>query len=565
MKRYLPLIFALATALPLAAAETTPQPPQQKPEDVSTYVENVEVRVVSIDVVVTDKKDKPVIGLTKDDFVIFDNGQQKPISNFYEVVERKVVDRNAPKAAEGEPEPQAPPVSDRALQRRYIFFIDNLSLAPFNRKPIFKEMQKFIDTTLVEGDQAMIATFNRDLKIRVPFTNDHTYLKQTLDIIAEENAFGLQNLAERRSAESQIKDAKTYEEALGTARTYAYSVENDLRQAVNSMKSLMTTLAGVDGKKVMVIASEGLQIQPGRELFFYIDDIAPSKEWRSKSSVMLEATHFDSHGLIQSVAQTANANGVTLYTLHAGGLGASGASTSAENQQATTPIVSNAALTNSQESLRMLAGMTGGVATTGTNNFGGAFDRIASDVNSYYSLGYRSGVERVDRQRSIDVRAKNKNYKVRSRKSFVEKSLYTEISDKVIANVFYDSNQNDLGIMVITGQARAAGDERFTLPMEIRVPMDNLAFIPTAAGLRGGFSVFIVTADDNGDMSDVQQQQHPLTLTEEQQKESKGKFYTYSVDLLMRKGRNRISVAVVDDATKQIGYATREVLATDLR
>jgi hypothetical protein len=209
--------------------------------------------------------------------------------------------------------------------------------------------------------------------------------------------------------------------------------------------------------------------------------------------------------------------------------------------------------------------MTGGVATTGTNNFGGAFDRIASDVNSYYSLGYRSGVERVDRQRSIDVRAKNKNYTVRSRKSFVEKSLYTEISDKVIANVFYDSNQNDLGIMVITGQARAAGDERFTLPMEIRIPMDNLAFIPTAAGLRGGFSVFIVTADDNGDMSDVQQQQHPLTLTEEEQKASKGKFYTYSIDLLMRKGRNRISVAVVDDATKQIGYATREVLATDLR
>lgn len=562
MKRYLPLIFTLATAWPLAAADT---PQQQPAEDLSKLTINVDVRVVSVDVVVTDKKGKSITGLTKDDFVVFDNGQQKPISNFYEVVERKVVDRAAPNSVEGGPEQQAPLVSDRALQRRYIFFIDNLSLSPFNRKPIFKEMAKFIDQTLVEGDQAMIATFNRDLKIRVPFTNDHTYLKQTLDIIAEENAFGLQNLAERRSAESQIKDAKTYEEALGIARTFAYSVENDLRQAVNSMKSLMTTLAGVDGKKVMVITSEGLQIQPGRELFFYIDDISAQKQWRSNSSVMLEATHFDSHALIQSVAQTANANGVTLYTLHAGGLGASGASTSAENQQATTPIVSNAALTNSQESLRMLAGMTGGVSTTGTNNFGGAFDRITSDVNSYYSLGYRSGVERVDRQRAIDVRAKNKNYTVRSRKSFVEKSLYTEISDKVIANVFYDSNENDLGIVVLTGQVRAAGDDRFTLPLEIRVPMDNLAFIPTAAGMRGGFSVFIVVADDNGDMSDVQQKNHPLTLTEEQVKETKGKFYTYTMDLLMRKGRNRISVALVDDATKQIGYATREVLGADLR
>jgi VWFA-related protein len=561
VKRHLPLIFALAAALPLAAADA----PQQKPDDISKYVESVDVRIVSIDVVVFDKKNKPVTGLKAEDFIVFDNGQQKPISNFYEVLERKVIDRTATVTDAAPAEPAAPAVPDRALQRRFIFFIDNLSLAPFNRKPVFKEMQKFIDQQLVEGDQAMIATFNRDLKIRVPFTNDHTHLKQTLDIIAEENAFGLQNLSERRSAETQIRDSRSYEEALGVARTYAYSVENDLRQAVNAMKSLMTTLAGVDGKKVMVVTSEGLPIQPGRELFFYIDDIATSKQWRSKSSVMLEATHFDSHALIQSIAQSANANGVTLYTLHAGGLGASSTSTSAENQTATTPIVANAALTNSQESLRMLAGMTGGVSTTGSNNFGGAFAQIATDINSYYSIGYRSGVERVDRQRSIDVKAKNKNYTVRSRKSFVEKSLYTEISDKVIANVYYQEQENPMGIVVTTGQARAAGDDRYTLPMEVRVPMDNLAFLPTASGMRGGFSVFIVVADDKGDMSDVQQQNHPLTLTEEQLKEIKGKFYTYSVDLLMRKGRNRISVALIDDVSKQIGYGTREVLAADLR
>jgi hypothetical protein len=327
----------------------------------------------------------------------------------------------------------------------------------------------------------------------------------------------------------------------------------------------MTTLAGVEGKKVMVVTSEGLQIQPGRELFYYIDDMAGRKGWRSSSSVYLEATHFDAKSAIESVAQTANANGITLYTLHAGGLGSSSSSTSAENQSATSPIVQNAALTNSQESLRMLAGLTGGVATTGTNNFSGAFDRISKDVNSYYSLGYRSGVERVDRQRSIEVRAKNRNYVVRSRKSFVEKSLYTELSDKVIANSLYDSSENDLGILVTTGQARYAQEDRYVVPMEIRIPMDKLAFIPTTEGMRGGFSVFVVVADDRGDMSDVQQQNHPLTITEEESKNLAGKHYTYTLDLLMKKGRNRISVALVDEATKQTGFATREVLAADLR
>lgn len=561
MNRLLTLLLALGLTLPLVAADPKTQPP----EDISKLVENIEVRVVSIDIVVTDKKGNPVTGLTANDFVVFDNGRQQPISNFYEVVEREVVDRARPKVEGAEPAPAAPVVSNRALQRRFVFFIDNLSLSPFNRKPVFKEMQKFIDTNLVEGDLAMIATFNRDLKIRVPFTNDHVFLKQTLDIIAEENSFGLQNQAERRSSETQISDARSYEEAVGVARSYAYSVENDLRQAVNSLKSLMTTLAGVDGKKIMVITSEGLQIQPGRELFYFIDEIANRKGWRSSSSVYLEATNFDSKTAIESIAQSANANGVTLYTLHAGGLGGNAAATSAENQTATSPIVQNAALTNSTESLRMLASLTGGVATTGTNNFGGAFDRISRDVNSYYSIGYRSGVERVDRQRSIEVRPKNKAHIVRSRRSFVEKSIYTEISDKVIANVFYSAEENNLGLVVTTGQARSAGNDKYLLPLEIRIPMEKLAFIPIGEGLRGGFSVFFVVADERGDMSDVQQQNHPMTLTEAEAKNLAGKHYTYTVELLMNKGRNRISVAVVDEATKQIGYATREVLAADLR
>ncbi|MGK2856585.1 MAG: VWA domain-containing protein [Thermoanaerobaculia bacterium] len=565
MNRLLTLLLLLVAAMPLGADDTAKQPP----EDISKLVETIDVRIVSIDVVVTDKKGNPVTGLTKDDFLVFDNGRQQPISNFYEVAEREVIDRSRPASANAsasaEPARQKPVVASRALQRRFIFFVDNLSLAPFNRKPVFKEMKSFIDSNLVEGDLAMIATFNRDLKIRVPFTNDHAYLKQTLDIIAEENAFGLQNLSERRSVESQINDARSYEEAIGTARTYAYSVEHDLRQAVNSIKSLMTTLAGVDGKKVLVVTSEGFPIQPGRELFYYIDDIAPRKGWRASSSVYLEATTFDSKLLIESIANAANANGVTLYTLHAGGLGTQSSATSAENQAATSPIVQNAALTNSTESLRMLASLTGGVATTGTNNFSGAFERISRDINSYYSLGYRSGAERVDRQRAIDVRAKNKNLVVRSRKSFVEKSIYTELSDKVIANVYYSEEENDLGIVVTTGQARTAGNDRYLLPLEIRIPMDKLTFIPTGEGLRGGFSVFFVVADDRGDMSDVQQQSHPMTLTEDQAKDLAGKHYTYTVELLMKKGRNRISVALIDEATKQVGYATREVLAADLR
>ena len=53
--------------------------------DIPKLVEKIDVRVINVDVVVTDKKGNRVPGLTKDDFLIYENGVPKPISNFYEI------------------------------------------------------------------------------------------------------------------------------------------------------------------------------------------------------------------------------------------------------------------------------------------------------------------------------------------------------------------------------------------------------------------------------------------------------------------------------------------------
>ncbi|MGH9424570.1 MAG: hypothetical protein ACRD3J_31645, partial [Thermoanaerobaculia bacterium] len=47
--------------------------------------ESIEVRVVNVDVVVRDRAGKPVTGLTKDAFEIYENGQKREITNLYEV------------------------------------------------------------------------------------------------------------------------------------------------------------------------------------------------------------------------------------------------------------------------------------------------------------------------------------------------------------------------------------------------------------------------------------------------------------------------------------------------
>ena len=521
------------------------------------------MHVIGVDVVVTDKKGNPVNGLTKDDFQIFENGQEKPISNFSQIEGKPA------KPAITVPAPAMPPAPalpkeeiNEQLRRRIILYIDNLSLAPFNRNRVFKQMKEFVKNVMRPGDEAMVATYNRSLKVRAPFTRDAVQIQQTLDAISGESALGIANRSESKDVMGRIRDATNYDDAVASARSYAASVDHDLRQSVESINGLLTTLAGVEGKKLLVLTTEGFQIQPGREVFTMIDEVAREKGWQSSS--MLEAMSYNGAPLIESIAKTANANGITIYAIHAGGLSAGSEGMTADNQQSISYNVTSAALSNTTESLQILAELTGGLATSRTNNFAGAFKNIERDLDSYYSLGYRAGTERVDRQRTLEVRVKNRALSVRNRQTFVEKSTFQDMSDRVIANLLYRTKANDLGVRVKVN-APVAADDLFKVPVEVQIPIDNLTLLQQGEVYMGGFSIYVVVGNKDGDMSDVSRKSHQITIPVGDFPKAKGKYYTYTLDLMCERGLNKISIGVVDDVSNISGFDRQQVITQDLR
>jgi VWFA-related protein len=538
----------------------------QQPTELPKLTETIDVRVINVDVVVTDKKGNPITGLTGHDFEIYENGVPQKITNFYEVEGRKAINVATTPAAPGAAAQPAPATREELpenLRRRIIFYVDNLSLAPFNRNRVFKDMKEFAKSAMRPGDEAMIATFNRSMKVRLAFTRDAKQVEQTLDAISGESALGLSNRSETRDVTKQITDAQNYDEALAAARTHAQSVEHDLRQSVSSLNALMSTLAGVEGKKLLVLTTEGFQMQPGRDMFYLIDEVGRQKGWQS-GSTLLEGMSFDASTLIQSIARTANANGITMYAIHAGGLGAAQEGMLAEMDKPISYTVTQTAISNSTDSLQLIADMTGGLASINTNNFGLAFKNIQRDLESYYSLGYRGGTERVDRQRSITVKVKNRNYIVRSRQTFVEKSTFAEMNDRVIANLLYRTKANDLKIVVKLGQPQLQED-LYRVPVEVQIPMESLTLLPQGESYMGGFSVYVAVANKDGDMSDVARKTHQIRVPQGDFPKIKGKYYTYSLDLLMEPGINRVSVGVVDDVSSVTGFARDQVIASDLR
>jgi len=552
------VVVAALFASALAAQQT-----QQRPAEIPKLTETIDIRVINVDVVVTDKKGAPVTGLKKEDFELYENGVPKNVSNFYEVEGPKALNVSI---APG-PGPVTPAVKREEIpenmRRRVIFYIDNLSLMPFNRNRVFKEMKEFAKNILRPGDEAMIATFNRSMKIRMPFTRDPGAIQTTLDTIAGQSAMGVSNRSESRDVQKRIQDAQTYDEALSTARTYAESVNHDLRQSVDSLAGLMTTLAGVEGKKVLVLTTEGFQMQPGREMFYLIDEVSREKGWQG-GSTLLEGMTYDANSQIQSIAKTANANGITVYAIHAGGLGAANDNMSAEMDKPTPYTVTSAALSNSTESLQLIADMTGGLASINSNNFAQAFRNIQRDLESYYSLGYRAGTERVDRQRNLEVRVKNRNYLVRNRQTFVEKSPFAEMNDRVIANLLYRTKANDLKILVKVGSP-ARSEDLYKVPIEVQIPMESLTLLPQGESYMGGFSVYVAVANKDGDMSDVARQTHQIRVAGSDFPKIKGKYYAYALDLLMEPGPNKISVGVMDEVSNSTGFDRVPVIAADLR
>ena len=188
------LTIAAFLSLPLAAQQP-PAPPESpaelQPGETPRILETIDVRVINVDVVVTDRKGNPITGLTRDDFIVLENGRPQNVTNFYEVVTETGTGEGEPAAPAIRTAPdEAPrqPEQPEQLRRKMIIFIDNLTLGPFTRNRVFESMKEFVSESLRPGDQAMIVTWNRSLKTRLNFTSDAVQIRQTLDAIAGESA-----------------------------------------------------------------------------------------------------------------------------------------------------------------------------------------------------------------------------------------------------------------------------------------------------------------------------------------------------------------------------------------
>ena len=535
------------------APKPTTQPDPSRP--FPPVSERVEVSVTNIDVVVTDSKGNRVPGLTKDDFEVLQDSIPQVITNFYAVTGGKVLLEDGKTIPLDSPEAAAE--LPRQLKARYIVFIDNLNIQPMNRNRMYKRLKEFLAANVGHQAEAMVVTYNRSLKVRLKFTSEKGDVLSAIEQTEMETGGGTSQAGERKDALSRINEAQSQDEAIHIARSYAESLRNDLQFAIDGLKTTLNGLAGVEGRKIFIYVSEGLPASAGAELFDAIDQKFPG------GSSTMETLQFDLNSKYATIAQAANANGVTIWPLDASGLAAD------EFISAETRYIEKRPSTfflrqNTQAPLVMLADQTGGKASINTNDWKASLDELSKDFSNFYSIGYRTTGAAADRPHSVEVRARRKGLTVRSRKGLLEKSTETRTAEAVVASLFYPRDDNPLGASLTVGEPRPYDQENYLLPIRIAVPLGKLGLVPSGDRYEGQFFVYFVVLDALGKQSDLQIQRQAVSVPTHDLSIAQKKDYYYDVQLLVVPGGQKLAVALRDGVSNLTSYLQKNVFVSVL-
>jgi VWFA-related protein len=164
MKRIAMVVALLALTVPSFAQTNAP------------FEERIEVNAVLLDVIVTDPKGNQILGLTKDDFVVKENGVAQEIESVDYLTNRQLLDSR---------EGNAPFQVERTRENRYfIFFFDK----PQEPGALFDQViqarnaaRDWIRTSMKENDLVAIAGHDVRLKIYSDFTSDKKQLERALN------------------------------------------------------------------------------------------------------------------------------------------------------------------------------------------------------------------------------------------------------------------------------------------------------------------------------------------------------------------------------------------------
>jgi VWFA-related protein len=532
------------------------------------FVESIEVRINSIDVVVTDRSGKPVHGLGRDDFEVLEDGKLRTVTNFYEILDTTRPELTVQSAGVTQPV-AAPEENAEARRRKVLIFVDNYSTHPFKRQVVFDALQKSIDRIVRPGDEAMVVSWDRRLRVLTQFTDDVSSIRAALKKLEAQGGgqdlatsarlakMKLQMILERQQSQTSRHMSRTppsvdLNELQSVIRAHADEVSLNAKLLISATHTMLSTLGGVEGKKVMIFAGAHLPENPSLELYEWLHQrLGGTLDGISQLPIAQASDHSLLHE-IRALGDSANANGVTMYMVDT-----ADPDGDRQSEEPYNPAISFAEFSNTAMAYQTLARVTGGIAITGAKNFDSAIETVANDLGSYYSIGYRAADGDHGRHEVV-VRPKNRDYRARARNTLVARTNDEQMSDRVRANIYRPNGMGDVAVTISAGKPQKESRGIYRVPVTITMP-SSLTLLREGNDLVGGFDIFVAVGDDSGATSDVTKVPQPVRIPAAAEKQFRARSIVWTTDLLVRKGGSHLSAVVVDRLSNSAGSAQLEL------
>jgi len=279
MKLFRPIqIVLLATLLgvPPAATQDTADP---TPAD-SGVVEQVRVRLVQIALTARDRHGEPVTDLTADEMRVKLRGKHMEVA-FLDRLTPEVDDAplprtrlkvNAPGGWEGEVN-----IPDSGPARYFVIFVDLQNDVRLGRPEAMEQTFRFIDEQLAPTDRFAVISYDGELRLEAPFTNDPQTIRIGIELAYSRGTGQYVDLTRRMlnliemielcqtGAASFVADFD--EQCLrDTAYEYADQVRPRAKGYINALDGVIRHLGGLEGRKTVLALSHGYAVEPGDDI-----------------------------------------------------------------------------------------------------------------------------------------------------------------------------------------------------------------------------------------------------------------------------------------------------------
>jgi VWFA-related protein len=402
------LIFAVAPA------QTSQSQAASSNDQIPTI--KTEARIVLVDVVVTQGKGEPVVGLHRGDFQVREDGNAQTISSFEEHTGGTVSPVALP--------PMPPDVytnypTIRTTDSINVLLLDSLNTQATDQVYVRPQMVKYLRAELAAPKGARLAIFTLGQRLRMVrgFTADSAAsLRALIDPKSGTEAKFEPQMASpsRIASENRVCDGIRSPAGQAACRDFlseerAERSGDRIAMTLQAFQALAHYLSQFPGRKNVMWISDSFPVS------FFPDASprgSPRKEYRSD---------------IRQTVELLTADQVAVYPISARAL------TAEENthpDQYGRPI--NERLGDAsfdQIAMEMLARNTGGRAFYNTNDLSNAMTEAINSGSYYYTIAYSPTNTKADgKYRRIELKAMNTSYKLAYRRGYYAESRQIEQS-----------------------------------------------------------------------------------------------------------------------------------------